>query len=116
MGSSHRPGPATLDLVRIICGDPTRTGPGFHEIEIPSNLPSTIELSEQPLVQGSFGEIDLIGLTLMRRLVIDVHVRPTQPTVDQTLLSIESSSGVVIALQTRRQRISLALEEECPQA
>ncbi len=112
MGSSHRPGPATLDLVRIICGDPTRTGPGFHEIEIPSSLPPTIELREQLLVQGSYGEIDLSGLTLMRRLVIDVHVRPTQPFLDQTLLSIEGSLGTVVALQTRRQRFSLALGEE----
>ena len=93
MGSSHRPGPATLDLVRIICGDPTRIGPGFHEIEIPSNLPATVELTEQPLIQGSFGEIELTGITLIRRLEIDVHVRPTQPTAEQTVLSVEGLTG-----------------------
>ena len=31
MASSHEPGITKLDLVRIICGDPTRWGPGFSE-------------------------------------------------------------------------------------
>ncbi len=29
--SSHVPGPVGLDIVRIVCGDPTRSGPGFEE-------------------------------------------------------------------------------------
>ncbi len=101
MASSHRPGPATLDLVQIICGDPTRTGPGFHEIEISSALPATIDLTEQPLVPGSFAEIDLSGLVLSQRLEIDCYLRPTQPSIDQTALSIDNGAGIEIALQIR---------------
>jgi len=113
MAASHRPGPVMLDLVRIVCGDPTRTGPGFHEIEVSSTLPSTIDLAEQPLIQGSFGEIDLSGLTLNRRFELDVHVRATQPAAEQTALSLagRDTVGVGIALKIRARRFILVINE-----
>ncbi len=42
MASCLEPGPVELDLVRIICGDPTRTGPGFRERVVGSALPPTV--------------------------------------------------------------------------
>ena len=112
MASSHSPGPATLDLVQIVCGDLTRTGPGFHEIEISSALPPTIELAEQRLVPGSFAEIDLSGLVLRQRLEIDCYLRPTQPMVEQTALSIDGIAGTEIAVQIRQGCFSLKCDEQ----
>jgi N,N-dimethylformamidase len=112
MASSHRPGPATLDLVQIVCGDPTRTGPGFDEIEVSSALPPTIDLTEQPLVQGSFAEIDLNGLVVEKNLEIEFHVRPTLPSATQTVWSIDGAAGTGIAVQIRQQCFTLMLGDQ----
>ncbi len=98
MASSHKPGPAQLDLVRIICGDPTRSGPGFQEAEIPSELPTEVMLHEQPLLPGSYGEIDLSGLSATRYIKVKVHLFATRPGLDQTLLSVVSNAGLMLAL------------------
>ncbi|MGR8921921.1 MAG: hypothetical protein ACU85V_20085, partial [Gammaproteobacteria bacterium] len=68
MASSHAPGTARLGLVRIECGDPGRKGPGFIEHPVQSALPATVELAEQPLEPGSWGEVELDGLAVERRL------------------------------------------------
>ena len=93
MASSHSPGQAQLDLVQIICGDPTRSGPGFNEIEIPSNLPNTIQLTEQPLVPGSFGLVNLTGINVTRRVDCELHVYPTRAHEDQTVFELYGSNG-----------------------
>ncbi|TDJ69736.1 MAG: N,N-dimethylformamidase [Proteobacteria bacterium] len=109
MASSHSPGPARLDLVRIVCGDPTHAGPGFDEVEVATTLPRTVELAEQPLTPGSFGEVDLDGLTLNHSLELDIHVRATRPETAQTVLSLEGSDDVGVSLEVRRQRFCLAI-------
>ena len=73
MASSHRAGPGRLDLVRIVCGDPTSSGPGFREIEVASGLPNAVELNEQPLTPGSYGEVDLSGFSVPERIQVKVH-------------------------------------------
>ncbi|MDG2113705.1 MAG: hypothetical protein P8N02_13950, partial [Actinomycetota bacterium] len=75
--SSHTPGPAELDLVRISCGDPTRSGPGFLEHDVPSALPTGIDLVEQPLVPGSYATADLSGLRAGVSVELSFDVRPT---------------------------------------
>jgi len=55
-GSSHVPTSGRLDLVRLECGDPTRSGPGFSEHPLDSVSSLDIELVEQPLIPGSFAE------------------------------------------------------------
>jgi len=110
MASSHRPQSVKLDLVRVICGDPTRTGPGFEEIEIDTALPGSIELHDQLLVPGSYGEVDLSGIELTRHLRIDIYVRPSSPDLVQTIFSIEADSGVSIDLQVQRQRFVSMLD------
>lgn len=109
MASSHCPGPAELDLVRLVCGDPTRTGPGFHEIEVPAMLPPSVELAEQPLNPGSFGEIELSGLSLVRRLEIDLYVRPSRPGATQTLVELTSVDDATVALQVYERHLSLVI-------
>ena len=107
--SSHRPATAKLDLVRIICGDPTRTGPGFKEIEIDSSLPATLGVPHQPITPGSFGEVDLCGIELSRRLAIEVHVRATAPHAWQTVLSVNAANGQGIEVQIRDGHFALCI-------
>ncbi len=105
MASSHTPGPARLDLVRIICGDPTRSGPGFKEIEVPSDLPAEVVLTEQCLRPGSYGEVDLSGLSVTRQVKFAVHVFATRPDRDQTLFSVVGESGPLLVLRLSEKRL-----------
>ncbi len=100
--SSHSPGEATIDIVRISCGDPTRSGPGFAETVAP--VPSeTVQLVDQPLVPGSWGRVDLDGLSASRRLVWRFAIRATQPGEAQDIAALGDISvhldetGAVIA-------------------
>ncbi len=111
MASSHKPGPAQLDLVRIICGDPTRSGPGFQEVEIPSELPTEVILDEQPLLPGSYGEIDLSGLSATRYIKVKVHLFATRPDQDQTVLSVTGESGPMLALAVSNGHLVARVEE-----
>lgn len=101
--ASHTPGPAQLDLVRISCGDPTRSGPGFLEHEVASDLPSEILLADQPLTPGSFATVDLHGLGATASLVLQFDVRPTLLERDGCLAAItaddpaDSADPVVLA-------------------
>lgn len=88
--SSHTCEQVKLDLVRIICGDPTRTGPGFNEQVLTSALPTEIKLSQQPLTPGSFAHVDLSDLMFERRLIIKLFFFATRPDDLQTVLQIGS--------------------------
>ena len=105
MASSHTPGPARLDLVRIICGDPTRSGPGFKEIEVPSDLPTEVVLTEQRLQPGSYGEVDLSGVSVTRQAKLKIHVFATRPDQDQTLFSVVGESGPILVLALSKRRL-----------
>ena len=105
MASSHTPGPARLDLVRIICGDPTRSGPGFKEIEVPSDLPAEVVLHEQGLRPGSYGAVDLSGFSVTRQIKFKVHVFATRPDQDQTLFSVVAESGPILVLTLSKRRL-----------
>lgn len=105
MASSHMPGPARLDLVRIICGDPTRSGPGFKEIEVPSDLPTEVVLTEQRLQPGSYGAVDLSGFSVTRQMTFKVHIFATRPDQDQTLFSVVGESGPILALALSKRRL-----------
>lgn len=85
--SAHRQ--AHLSLVRLHCGDPTRSGPGFHEEEVTGvDLPTAVELTEQPLQPGSFATVDLDGLVVGERLVLDLWVWPTRPAEAATIAAV----------------------------
>ena len=92
MASSEKPGQAQLDLVRIICGDPTSSGSGFNEQEVSSDLSQHVELSKQLLQPGSFGKVDLSGLTANRKLNIGFDMLPTRPIGTQTILSVKGNN------------------------
>ena len=105
MASSHTPGPARLDLVRIICGDPTRSGPGFKEIAVPSDLPTEVVLTQQRLQPGSYGEVDLSGFSVTRQIKFKVHLFATRPDQDQTLFSVVGESGPMLVLTLSKRRL-----------
>ena len=86
--SSHIPGEAALRLVRLSCGDPTSTGPGFAEREVPSSLPARVDLDEQPIVPGSFATIDLDGLQAASKLALTFSVMATRPQEPQSIMAI----------------------------
>jgi len=105
MASSHTPGSARLDLVRLICGDPTRSGPGFKEREVPSELPTEVTLTEQCLQSGSYGEVDLSGFSVTRQTKLKIHVFATRPDQDQTLFSVVGESGPLLVLRLSNRRL-----------
>lgn len=98
MASRLAPGDAQLDLVRIVCGDPGRAGPGFEEAPVASALPATVTLDAQPLVPGSYGEIGLSGLVVEQRLVLALTFMATRPGADQTVAAVVGEHGVLLEL------------------
>ena len=91
--SSHAPGPADLALVRISCGDPTKAGPGFAEEVVASDLPASVELTDQPLLPGSYGTGDLSSLTATSLLEFALDVLLTMPGERQTVASVEDNES-----------------------
>ncbi len=79
MASSHQPGPAEVDITRIVCGDPTRYGPGFDERPVPAAGSWSVTLDEQPLTPGSYGIAALDGMPGVRRVGLRVWLMPTLP-------------------------------------
>jgi N,N-dimethylformamidase len=94
--SSHVEGPATLDLVRIRCGDPTRSGPGYREDDVASSLPGEVTLLEQPLATGSWGAID-VDLTGIRQVAFTLDLLATRPGATQTAAALLDLSGAAVA-------------------
>ncbi len=95
--SSHVPGPAELDLVRLVCGDRTRSGPGFEEHPVATALPAEVDLDEQPLTTGSWGEIDLGGIAVGGRAVVTTYVMATRPQLAQTAWAVLDRRGATVA-------------------
>jgi N,N-dimethylformamidase len=94
--SSHVTGPAALDVVRIVCGDPTRTGPGYREEAVPTALPPTVDLATQPIAPGSWGAID-VDVTGAASAALGADLRPSRPELTQTALTILDASGSLVA-------------------
>ena len=86
--SSHVPGEAELSLVRLICGDPTSTGPGFSEEVVDVGLAPTVELIDQPLLPGSFALVDLLDLSVQSELILGFNLMVTKPSEPQTILTM----------------------------
>lgn len=79
MASSHLPGPAEVDITQIVCGDPTRYGPGFDERPVSAAGSWSVDLDKQPLIPGSYGVASLDGLPGGRRVALQAWVMPTLP-------------------------------------
>lgn len=93
MASSHTPGEVALDVVQIICGDPTRSGPGFDERVVETDLPATLQLVDQPITPGSYGEVSMGGVAARSELRLKLHVMATRPTGLQTVATVVGDDG-----------------------
>ena len=93
-GSSHVPTSGRLDLVRLECGDPTRSGPGFSEHPLDSVSPLDIELVEQPLVPGSFAEA-ILPADDPKNVSVGFWFQPTLLKRDGVIASIRSDDGSI---------------------
>jgi len=91
--SSEIEGPASLDLVRIDCGDPTSAGPGFAVEQILSALPPEVELTEQPLRPGSYATVDLTGMNASHRVQLNFDLMLTRPGEPQLVAWLSSTKG-----------------------
>ena len=101
MASSHVPGPANLDLVRLVCGDPTRVGPGYDERTIESPLPQRVRLEERPLLPGSYGNVPLAGYSVTKSIGAELYFFSTAPQKRQTMLSLTGGTKTALDIKIR---------------
>ncbi len=93
MAASHQPGTAELALVRLHCGDPTRSGPGFREEEMAAGtVPTEVTLHDQTLQPGSYGTVDLSGLTVTSRIELRFQLMLTKQSEPQIVATIMGDS------------------------
>ncbi|MBV29684.1 MAG: hypothetical protein CL504_03520 [Actinobacteria bacterium] len=91
-GSSHVAVEGEVDVVRLICGDPTRSGPGFEEQEVAAIQSSTVKLTEQPLNPGSYAELTLSAKS-PKRINLSFWFQPTLLKRDGVIASFGSGSN-----------------------
>ncbi len=116
MASAREPGPATLDLVRLHCGDPTRSGPGFREELVQlrrsatnPGLPAEVELIDQAILIGSLATIDLDASLLERQLLLDLWFQPTLPMETATVATVSGPAFVLqLMIEEGRARVRIA--------
>ena len=95
--SSALPGPLTIDVVRLICGDRANPAIGFVEEEVSvDGFPVTVEGRPQPLVPGSFATVGPYAeLAELEGFTIGCAVRPSiRPDQDQPILEL---GGVTVS-------------------
>ncbi|MEZ5232929.1 MAG: hypothetical protein R2749_09510 [Acidimicrobiales bacterium] len=97
--SAAEPASCLLDVVRIICGDPSSKGPGFTEELVPrpdgGGWPSSIAVRHQPLHPGSYGEVPAAAAWLedLRSCTVAVLVQPTRAGAGEQLLVRIGTAG-----------------------
>ena len=95
-GSSHTPTSGVLEVVRLDCGDPTRSGPGFAEERVEEIGTLGLELVEQPLIPGSYAEARLQGAAASLR--VSLWFQPSLLKRDGVLVSLSSGTDVIEVL------------------
>ena len=101
-------GAETVDaqLVRLIHGDTQPGGPGFREVEVPSDLDGSYALVEQPTHHGSYARLPGAGAILSSAAETGISLfAMVQPRADTgvqpvfTAWDVVSESGVALALE-----------------
>ncbi len=93
-GSSHMPTDGVLEVVRLDCGDPTRTGPGFAEVGVEAIESRSVSLAEQPLCPGSYAEAFVENLDAST-VELSLWFQPTLLKRSGVLLSLTSGDDLV---------------------
>jgi len=93
-GSSHSLTEGQLTVVRLNCGDPTRSGPGFAEDLVEEIEPLPIKLSNQTLSPGSYAEA-LVPAEGSNRLEVSLWFQPTLLKRDGVIFSLAWGQSIV---------------------
>ena len=104
--SSHTPGPAQFELVRLISGDDRPHGTGLIEAAVDGGIPSEVGLDHQPLVQGSYATID--DMPALTEAKISVWFYPTLPS--ESWRTLMNCAGTVISTSAEGVRVTHAGE------
>jgi len=94
-GSSLQATSGQLDLVKLNCGDPTRSGPGFSEEECEIVPSETIALNNQPVVPGSYAQAFVTTGQAESLLGVSLWFQPTLLKRDGVILSLESEGSSI---------------------
>ena len=94
-GSSLQATTGQLDLVKLNCGDPTRSGPGFSEEECEVVPSETIDLTNQPVVPGSYAQAFVTTGQAESLLGASLWFQPTLLKRDGVILSLESEGSSI---------------------
>ena len=94
-GSSLQATSGQLDLVKLNCGDPTRSGPGFSEEECEIVPSETIDLNNQPVVPGSYAQAFVTTGQVESLLGVSLWFQPTLLKRDGVILSLESEGSSI---------------------
>ena len=94
-GSSLQATTGQLDLVKLNCGDPTRSGPGFSEEECEIVPSETIDLTNQPVVPGSYAQAFVTTGQAESLLGASLWFQPTLLKRDGVILSLESEGSSI---------------------
>lgn len=103
---SHLPGPCTVRVGRLVCGDPSSKGPGYRTEDTTFAVPSDFPGRDQPLRPGSFVVVDLPAGPAQRMasptgIEITARIFATRPGDGEQALvgSFDDDAGVGFALQ-----------------
>ena len=94
-GTSLQATTGHLDLVKLNCGDPTRSGPGFSEEECEIVPSETIDLTNQPVVPGSYAQAFVTTGHAESLLGVSLWFQPTLLKRDGVILSLESEGSSI---------------------
>ena len=94
-GSSLQATSGQLDLVKLNCGDPTRSGPGFSEEKCEIVPSETIDLNNQPVVPGSYAQAFVTTGQAESLLGASLWFQPTLLKRDGVILSLESEGSSI---------------------
>ncbi|MEC9058269.1 MAG: hypothetical protein VX410_01880, partial [Actinomycetota bacterium] len=94
-GSSLLPTQGFLDVVKLDCGDPTRSGPGFSEQSCDVIKPTPIDLVEQPLLPGSYAEARIEKCESEASLTLSFWFQPTLLKRDGVIASVASDDALL---------------------
>ncbi len=113
--SSHRPGPAEVAVERISCGDPTRWGPGWSVTPVAvAGLEPTVELAHQPLVPGSYGTVELSGMTSESVVELAFSLYFTRPREAQTVLVLVGAPASLVVEAEAGGRLTARVGDDGP--
>ena len=86
--------------MKLNCGDPTRSGPGFSEDECEIVPSVAIDLTTQPLVPGSYGEALVTTGEASPTLALSLWFQPTLLKRDGVIVSLKNEGASIEVYNT----------------